>query len=468
MDSNNQTIKASQDRQEVTQPLLKLIACISIIYALLFEYLHWINHQEGMISEWLNFPFTFTAHPFIILFFLSLGSFIPNYFHHFIQKKIAQSGSLVREKAYKAAEIAKFFYIIFLVAIFFYSYSYIQSNVSEGICNNFFTCSAAFTLEKVHGIFALIYLVILQFGFFINNLPQTQSIPFSDRGIVVLDKEEGLYGLQPGQFVFIHTLGESTKYDIFPSNSRTIKGYRLYKSLRQRWFVVSEDFFYLKNDLLTINLDLWTLECRYEARICDRNIIDRNQINLSVLESLDQLQSKIEADCIKKFRKEITSNFLYRRAEQELEALYRDIDSMPLNLAERSRIYARLIAITSQIGKLGSQLQNSSELTVYLYGKLFEVNFQITNVTATEKQKHDIIECFDLVIKNDEMTNKNISQLTSLLHKLEGYIDPTQVSFLINKLMKLCGISELPSKDQIDDLDSLKSKAKEPDDYFYT
>ena len=399
------------------------LGLISLVYAG-YEYWCWINHSKGIVSSWLNSSFTFFAHPFVILAFLMLGTIIPNVLHSAVQQKIAASGVMVREFIYKLFEMAKLFCLVLLTLIAIAIYNYISNINAVGACEHFFSCAAVFTPETSQLLFLPLYVVIILWKFVFCNLPQTQAIQSDSTGITVLNPEDtGLYGLQPGQFAFIHTIGEYDRFQLVPDNYRPIKGYRIYKSERQRWFVIYENSFCLTNDNLKLNLGFWQLQCSYEAKIGDRNAIDCSKISLPILESPEQLQATIEAECIIKFREKIASEFLYQRANQELTNLYAKSKTNNQSLQALSSIIGQLIRALINVKELGSNLVNQSRYTIYLYGKLFEVSFQVKDIEIIEREEARIDDFLNLLQQESEGLNKKLKLLIEALQKADGYID---------------------------------------------
>ncbi len=419
---------------------------VALVYAG-YEYVKWLDNSEGILSGWLNSSFTFFAHPFVVLIFLLLGTVIPNILHSVIQQKIAASGVMVREFIYKIFDFARLICLGFLTIRSFLIYEFIRDNSISGTCSHFFTCAGAFTPETSNSLFLSIYITVILLYFVFQNLPETETIESNQTGITIIDKEEtGLYGLQPGQFAFIHTIGEYDKFQIFPNNYRPIKGYRIYKSERQRWFVIYENFFCLTNDNLQLNLGFWKLQCSYEAKIGDRYAIDCNKINLPILESPEQLQATIEAECIIKFREKIASEFLYQRANQELSKLYTKTKTENQSLQALSSLIGQLIRVLINVKELGSNLINQSRYTIYLYGKLFEVSFQVKDIEIIAREEARIDDFIKLVQQESEGLNKKLKILIEALQKAEGYIEREDFIRVMNFLMKIAGIADFETE----------------------
>lgn len=447
-------------------PVLDYLGLFPLAYAV-FEYWRWMTHSTGIVSGWLNSSFTFFAHPFVILIFLILGTIIPNALHKYVQKIIAASGVMVREFIYKLFEIAKLICCGLLTLIAIAIYEYISNSTAVGACEHFFSCAAVLTPETSQLLFLPLYIVIILLCFAFCNLPPTQTIQSDPTGITVLNPEDtGLYGLQPGQFAFIHTIGEYDRFQLVPDNYRPIKGYRIYKSERQRWFVIYENSFCLTNDNLKLNLGFWQLQCSYEAKIGDRNAIDCSKISLPILESPEQLQATIEAECIIKFREKIASEFLYQRANQELTNLYAKSKTNNQSLQALSSIIGQLIRTLINVKELGSNLVNQSRYTIYLYGKLFEVSFQVKDIEIIEREEERIDDFLNVLQQESEGLNKKLKLAIELLQKGELFMDREDYIRYINSIIETIGISNFATENTQHKKET-KSDFQNDSNYYY-
>jgi hypothetical protein len=383
-----------------------------------------------------------------ILFFLLLGTVPPNVLRDRLQGFIGNSGILVCEWIYRFCRWARLLCAAILTIIALFIFRFISNNATSGDCSNVFTCANVFTPANAHYLFLSVYLIIIFLRFFCCNLPPTNAIPYSPTGITILeDNEIGLYGLQPSQYALMNTIGRDNVFQLMPTNYRPFKGYRFYKNHRERWYVITENTFCLDNDL-QLSFDFWQTTCSYQVQTGNRYAIDLHKINLSVLESLEQLRVKIEQDCIIKFRQKITSQFTYKLGHQKLDDFYNIKDKKRKTHQAISNLIGQLQSLFNNIQELGTQLINNSLETVYLYGKMFEVTIQIKHVEVLEQKKTEIYNFLTLLEQESQQTNKKLQSINDLIDKFEGYIPPEIIEKLINYILEITVLSE----EEIDEL----------------
>ena len=424
-------------------PVIKWVSFISFVYAS-WEYGHWLTNSKAIVSSWLDYSFTLFGHPFIILFFLLLGTLPPNVLRDYLQELIGNSGILVREWIYTFCYWARLICAGVLTIITLLIFRFINNNATSGDCSHVFTCADVFTSTNVNAyyLFLSLYLIIMLLRFFFCNLPPTNPIPYSETGIIILQENDvGLYGLQPSQCALINTIGIDTQFQLIPSNYRPFKGYRFYKNRRERWYVITENTFCLDNDL-QLNFGIWETVCSCQVQIGNRYAIDIHKINLSVLESLEQLRTKIERDCLIKFRQKITSEFLYKLANEKLDCFY-NIKGQKRKTPEAiSNLIGELSSLLDNIAELGYQLINNSSETLYLYGKMFEVNLQIKNIKISQNKKTETHSFLALLGQESQQMNDKIRLAIQLIEKCESYIPPEIMEKIIHLILESLGLSD--------------------------
>lgn len=424
-------------------PVIKWASFCCFVYAS-WEYAHWLTNNKAIVSSWLDFSFTLFAHPFIILFFLLLGTLLPNVLRDRLQRFIGNSGILVREWIYTFCYWTTLLCGAVLTIIALLIFRFIDDSATSGDCSNVFTCADVFTPTNAnaHYLFLSLYLIIIFLRFFFCNLPSTNPIPYSDTGIIILQENDvGLYGLQPSQYALINTIGRDTQFQLMPTNYRPFRGYRFYKNRRERWYVITENTFCLENKF-QLSFGVWEAMCTCQVQTGNRYAIDIHKINLSALESPEQLRIKFEQGCLIRFRQKITSEFLYKLGTQKLDEFYNLKEQKRKTPQAISNLIGQLRSLLNQIGELGIKLIKNSSETLYLYGKMFEITLQIKDIKISEQTKTETERFLTLLEQESQQMNKKLELLIQLIEKCESYIPLEIMEKFVNYILETTGLSD--------------------------